>query len=201
MSRQTHWDQVYASKSGAELSWTESEPAISLDLIGQICPRGGKVIDVGGGTSLLAERLLDAGYSVAVLDISSQAIERARQRMGAKAAKVRWIVADVTAQADVGAFELWHDRAVFHFLVDRADREKYTALLTRTLRPGGYAIISTFSLEGPAKCSGLPVQRYDATALTRELGKEFTLLRSVPQTHVTPWGKTQAFQYSLFQRI
>ena len=138
---------------------------------------------------------------MAVLDISSQAIERARQRIGEKAAKVRWIVADVTAEPEIGTFDLWHDRAVFHFLVNRADREKYVALLARTLRPGGHAIIATFSLEGPEKCSGLPVQRYDATALARELGTGFTLLRSVPETHVTPWGKTQAFQYSVFLRI
>jgi ubiquinone/menaquinone biosynthesis C-methylase UbiE len=201
MTRQTHWDQVYASKSEAELSWTQAEPATSLELIGQVCARGGSVIDVGGGTSPLAERLLDGGYSVAVLDISSQAIERARQRIGEKAAKVRWIVADVTAEPEIGTFDLWHDRAVFHFLVNRADREKYVALLARTLRPGGHAIIATFSLEGPEKCSGLPVQRYDATALARELGTGFTLLRSVPETHVTPWGKTQAFQYSVFLRI
>ena len=201
MTRQTHWDQVYASKSEAELSWTQAEPATSLELIGQVCARGGSVIDVGGGTSPLAERLLDGGYSVAVLDISSQAIERARQRIGEKAAKVRWIVADVTAEPEIGTFDLWHDRAVFHFLVNRADREKYVALLARTLRPGGHAIIATFSLEGPEKCSGLPVQRYDATALARELGTGFTLLRSVPEMHVTPWGKTQAFQYSVFLRI
>ena len=158
------------------------------------------MIDVGGGSSLLASRLLEAGYAVAVLDVSAAALERAKARMGPRAADVGWIVADLTEVADVGRFDLWHDRAVFHFLTDPADREKYVALLNRTVPPGGHAVIATFALDGPERCSGLEVVRYDAASLGRELGPHFALLRTVPETHLTPWGAPQSFQYSLFRK-
>jgi SAM-dependent methyltransferase len=195
-----HWESVYTSKRDEELSWTQAEPRTSLSLISKVCPSG-RVIDIGGGTSLLAERLLDRGYSVAVLDISETAIDRARQRLGARANQIRWIVADVTVAPDLGTFDVWHDRAVFHFLIGPADRAAYTALLVRTVPVGGHAVIATFALDGPEKCSGLEVRRYDGPMLAAELGPRFELLESVPEMHAAPLGKPQSFQHSLFQRV
>src|ERR1019366_6516581 len=144
-----HWEAVYESKSDAELSWTQPEPGTSLSLIGEVCPAGrvptGRVIDVGGGTSLLAERLLDRGYSVAVLDISEAAIERDRKRLGAKASQIQWITADVTAGLGLETFDVWHDRAVFHFLTAPGDRAAYRRLLTQSVSVGGHAVIGSFA--------------------------------------------------------
>jgi SAM-dependent methyltransferase len=195
-----HWEKVYTSKSDMELSWMQAEPATSLSLIAEACSAG-SVIDVGGGTSLLAERLLDRGYAVTVLDISQAAIDRARQRLGHRAAQVEWIVADVTASPDLGTIDLWHDRAVFHFLTVSEDRAAYAELLARTVPVGGHAVIATFAVDGPEKCSGLDVRRYDGGALAAELGPPFRLLKSVPELHRTPWDAPQSFQYSLFKRV
>jgi SAM-dependent methyltransferase len=199
MSRKDHWESVYGSKSDAELSWTQSEPGLSLSLIREVCPAG-RVIDVGGGNSLLAERLLDRGYSVTVLDISEVATRHARERLAARANQVHWIVADVTAGHELDTFDVWHDRAVFHFLTDPADRAAYVALLARTIPAGRHAVIATFAPDGPEKCSGLEVWRYSGLALSAELGAGFELLKTVPETHVTPRGVPQSFQYSVFKR-
>lgn len=199
MNTHEHWESLYASKGDQDLSWTQPEPSTSLSLISEVCPAG-RVIDVGGGSSLLAERLLDRGYSVTVLDISPTAIDRARNRLGARGSQIHWMVADVTAHSDLGSFDVWHDRAVFHFLTAPAQRAAYTALLARTVPLGGHAVIATFALDGPEKCSGLAVQRYSGRTLAGELGSQFDLLRSVPEIHVTPSGGRQSFQYSLFRR-
>ena len=135
-------------------------------------------------------------------DTGADAIEgsdRAKARLGARADQVGWIVADVTEVADVGRFDVWHDRAAFHFLTRRYDRQRYAGLLKRTVPPGGHAVIATFALDGPAQCSGLDVVRYDGKSLARELADDFELLRGVPEAHVTPWGKPQSFQYSVFR--
>ncbi len=195
-----HWERVYASKSAAELSWTQAEPRTSLSLIEEVCPAG-RVIDVGGGASVLAERLLERGYSITVLDISQTALERARSRLGARASEIHWLVADVTEDPKLGSFDVWHDRAVFHFLTVQADRAAYIALLARTVAAGGHAVIATFALDGPERCSGLEARRYDGQALAEELGPSFKLLKSVPEMHVTPGGGRQSFQYSLFKRL
>jgi 2-polyprenyl-3-methyl-5-hydroxy-6-metoxy-1,4-benzoquinol methylase len=200
VNAEAHWESVYRSKQDTEVSWTQSEPTLSLSLIGDYC-KTGRVIDVGGGTSPLAGRLADHGYSVAVLDISHAAINRARGHLGSQANQIRWIVADVTARPDLGIFDLWHDRAVFHFLIAPADQIAYVALLEKTLRPGGFAIIATFAPDGPDRCSGLEVRRYDGHWLAAELGTQFILLKSVPERHLTPWGQVQAFQYSVFRRV
>jgi SAM-dependent methyltransferase len=197
---QEHWEAVYTSKSEAELSWTQAEPATSLALITEACTAG-RVIDVGGGTSLLAGRLLDRGYAVTVLDISQAAIDRARLRLGDRATQVGWMVGDVTAGPDLGTFDVWHDRAVFHFLTASGDRAAYAALLARTVPAGGHAVIATFALDGPEKCSGLDVRRYDASALAAELGPRFHLLKTAAELHRTPWNAVQSFQYSLFERV
>jgi SAM-dependent methyltransferase len=195
-----HWESVYTSKGDADVSWTQPDPRLSLSLIGEVCPQG-RVIDVGGGTSVLADRLLDAGYAVAVLDISGAALARSRGRLGRRADAVRWIVADVTAPIELGQFDVWHDRAVFHFLTEPAQRAAYMSLLARTVPVGGHAVIATFAPDGPEKCSGLEVRRYDGAALAAELGGGFRLLKTVPETHLTPWGKPQSFQYSALARI
>jgi len=129
------------------------------------------------------------------------ALDRARNRLGARANKIHWMVADVTANPDLGSFDVWHDRAVFHFLIGLAERAAYTALLTRTVPVGGHAVIATFALDGPERCSGLETRRYDGQTLAAELGPPFELLKSVPEIHVTPGGGRQSFQYSLFRRV
>ena len=194
-----HWESIYASKGDAELSWTQTDPATSLALIREICPTG-RIIDVGGGTSVLAGQLLERGYAVAVLDISEAAVDRAREHLGAMAGRVQWIIADVTEGPGLGTFDLWHDRAVFHFLTGPADRAAYVKLMTRTIPDGGHAVIATFSPNGPEKCSGLEVRRYSGETLAAELGDPWHFLKSVTETHVTPQGKPQAFQYSVFRR-
>jgi 2-polyprenyl-3-methyl-5-hydroxy-6-metoxy-1,4-benzoquinol methylase len=200
MNSQEHWESLYASKADRGLSWTQHEPRMSLSLIREVCPAG-RVIDVGGGSSFLAERLLDRGYSVTVLDISQTAIDRARKRLGVRASQIHWMVADMTTHPGLGFFDVWHDRAVFHFLTAPAERVAYTALLARTVPVGGHAVIATFALDGPKKCSGLEVRRYNGQMLAGELGPQFDLLKSVPEIHVTPSGGRQSFQYSLFRRV
>ena len=198
--RREHWDKVYASRSDAELSWTQPEPVTSLALIAEACGAG-RVIDIGGGTSPLAARLLDRGYQVAVLDISQAAIERARTRLAKHAGQIEWIVADVTAGPDLGTFDVWHDRAVFHFLTAAEDRAAYATLLARTVPLRGHVVIATFALDGPEKCSGLEVRRYDGRALATELGPRFKLLKNEQELHRTPWGAPQSFQYCLLERV
>jgi SAM-dependent methyltransferase len=195
-----HWESVYASKGDQELSWTHIEPSVSLSLISEVCPAG-RVIDVGGGTSPLAGRLLERDYSVTVLDISQTALDRARDQLGPRAGQVRWIVSDVTDNPSLGTFDVWHDRAVFHFLAEQADREAYRELLAQTIPADGHVIIATFAIDGPKKCSGLEVRQYDAPALAAELGEQFKLLKTLTELHQTPWGQPQAFQYSLFRRV
>jgi 2-polyprenyl-3-methyl-5-hydroxy-6-metoxy-1,4-benzoquinol methylase len=199
MDMKQHWDSVYRSKPDTELSWTQTDPRPSLSLIHEFCPTG-HVIDVGGGSSVLAEGLLDSGYHVTVLDISAAAIDRARNRLGTRANRLQWIVSDVTKLHEVGKFDVWHDRAVFHFLSEPADRAAYVALLSRAIDRASHAVIATFAPDGPEKCSGLSVRRYDSTSLAAELGAGFWFVKSISETHHTPWGQPQSFQYSAFVR-
>lgn len=182
------------------MSWTQTDPSMSLKLIGEACSSG-RVIDVGGGRSKLCERLLDLGYSATVLDISSSAIEAVRMRLGTKASQIDWLIADVLASPALETFDVWHDRAVFHFLTSLNDRRTYMELLKQTVSASGHVVMATFALDGPAKCSGLEVQRYNAQTLSEELGAEFVLLKSESELHVTPWGARQPFQFSLLKRI
>lgn len=201
MERKAHWDEVYTTKGETDVGWFQANPALSLELILSVAPAGGWVIDVGGGASRLVDRLLDLEFAhVAVLDISATALAKAKVRLGERAPAVRWIEADVTTVDSVGTFGVWHDRAVFHFLTDPADRRKYVELAARTVPPGGYLIVATFALNGPPKCSGLDVCRYDAESLSREFEDAFSLVREARETHVTPKGSAQAFVYGLFRR-
>jgi len=202
MPRKEHWDAVYATKSNDEVSWFEADPTLSLNLIQQVSPTPNSVIDVGGGQSLLVDRLLDIGIGkVAVLDISNVALDRTKERLGSRAANVERIEADVTSISNVGTFDLWHDRAVFHFLTEPKDREAYVELAVKSIPVGGHLIIGTFATDGPEKCSGLPVCRYDADSMASTLGNRFMLVSSHNHVHATPWGKEQHFFFGVFQRV
>ena len=198
-----HWEAVYTTtKDEADVSWFQDSPVPSLKLIEQTRPsKDAAIIDVGGGASRLADGLLERGFRrVTVLDISAAALDLAALRLGRRASEVQWIVDDVTAWEPAQRFDIWHDRAAFHFLVEAADRAAYIARLKQALVPGGYAIIGSFAADGPETCSGLPVHRYDAAGLARELGEDFALVDSRPHDHATPWNAQQRFQFSMFRR-
>ncbi|MGY8638109.1 class I SAM-dependent methyltransferase [Bradyrhizobium sp. 14AA] len=200
--RTTHWENVYATKGETEVSWFQDSPAISLDMIRAANPdHNAAIIDIGSGASRLVDRLLQDGYrDLAVLDLSANALEVAKKRIGAAASTVDWIVADATAWQPAKAYDVWHDRAAFHFLTDPDDRAAYVERLRSAVSPGGQVIIATFAPDGPEKCSGLPVQRHDSVSLAAELGPEFELVETRSETHHTPWNSTQAFQFSRFRR-
>lgn len=197
MEREDHWQTVYQTKEEDEVSWFQERPAVSLDLIGRsgFGPEAG-LIDVGGGASRLIDHLLAAGWrDLTVLDVAKAALDRSRERLGEQAKQVSWVAADITRWQPERRYDLWHDRAVFHFLTDPADRAAYRAVLARALRPGGQAIIGTFAADGPERCSGLPVCRYDAAALAAEFGPSFRLEEALTHEHATPSGKVQKFQF------
>jgi len=203
MERKAHWNTVYHTRSERDVSWFETLPEVSLRLMeaaglsSETC-----VIDVGGGDSHLVDALVARGLDcLAVLDVAGAALDRARTRLGAKASVPIWIEADVTGEWFLKPIDIWHDRAVFHFLTDPEDRTRYGAHLRQTLKVGGTAIVATFAPDGPEKCSGLPVVRYSPAALSQELGSDLSLVETVAHTHTTPWGATQSFQYSRFVRI
>ncbi len=206
-SRQAHWEKVYTSRDETSVSWFQDNPAPSLELIERVSQRKDidirdvDIIDIGGGASRLADHLLARGFRrVTVLDISQAALDLAALRLGRRASQVHWITADVTEWNPSRRFDIWHDRAAFHFLVNPEDRAAYIARLKQALRVGGHAIIATFASDGPEKCSGLPVNRYDAEGLARELGETFALVESLRHDHSTPGNATQRFQFSVFQR-
>ena len=201
--RQAHWQNVYTTKGEGEVSWFQDSPAISIDLIKSAAvSKESAIVDVGGGASRLVDHLLKDGFrSIAVLDLSSAALETAKSRLGSAGADVEWITSDVTTWRPRRQYDVWHDRAAFHFLTDPGDRRAYIDTLRSALRPNGQAIIATFALDGPEKCSGLPVQRYDASTLQRELGEDFRLIESRRETHTTPWDSTQSFQFARFVRV
>ena len=192
-----HWDAIYASKREDELSWFQRQATPSLELIQRSAlPPSARVLDVGGGASCLVDDLLARGFEdVTVLDVSDLALAAARARLGERATRVRWIAADVTSFEPTPGYALWHDRAVFHFLTSEAERASYVRALERALPSGGVAIVGTFALDGPERCSGLPVVRYDAAGLAAALGPSFSLVDDLRHEHVTPGGKVQAFTF------
>ena len=202
-SRQAHWQNVYTSKSENEVSWFQESPAPSLALIAELdTPPDADIIDIGGGASRLVDHLLDLGFhDVTVLDLSAAALDAAKARLGERAGRAHWFVADATTWEPPRIYDLWHDRAAFHFLTEARDRDAYIARLRQGLKIGGHAIMATFALDGPEKCSGLPVMRYDAARLGQTLGPEFMLLQSGRSDHATPWGSQQHFQFSVFRRV
>ncbi len=203
MDRYEHWQGVYTTKGERDVSWFESVPEVSLRLMeaaglsSDTC-----VLDVGGGDSRLVDSLIERGvHCLAVLDVSAAALHRARTRLGAQAGVPTWIASDVTADWSLKPMDIWHDRAVFHFLTESADRATYQRHLRETLKPGGAVVIATFALDGPERCSGLPVARYSPETLAAELGDGFRLVASETHRHKTPSGGTQSFQYSRFVRV
>jgi SAM-dependent methyltransferase len=201
--RRTHWENVYTAKAENEVSWFQESPAVSLELIHATgMPKNAAIVDIGGGASRLVDALLQEGYrAVTVLDLSKHALAIATARLGDHASSVRWIVADVIAWEPAATFDVWHDRAAFHFLTEPKDRNAYIARVLKALRVNGQLIIGTFALDGPERCSGLPVQRYDAASLGDTLGRSFELLETRPHEHLTPAGRVQRFQFSRFRRI
>ncbi|MBF0584322.1 MAG: class I SAM-dependent methyltransferase [Magnetococcales bacterium] len=200
-SRQSHWDTVYASREETGLSWFQEKLDVSVNWIRREAPMvEAAIIDVGGGTSRLVDILLEPGRPLSVLDISSKALAISQMRLGARAEHVEWICADVTVWKPSTHYWLWHDRAVFHFLTEARDRAAYIETMRRAVLPGGRVIIASFSLEGPEKCSNLPVRRYSHESLAQELGTGFELLEGVWEDHRTPSGAIQKFQYTLFAR-
>ncbi|HKT32440.1 MAG TPA: class I SAM-dependent methyltransferase [Gammaproteobacteria bacterium] len=200
MNRKLHWEEVYRTKPEDTVSWFQPRPEISLELIRAAGLRKtDAVIDVGGGASRLVDHLLAEGFTdISVLDIAEPALQKDQARLGNLASRVHWIAADITQWQPQRKYCLWHDRAVFHFLTDPAERAAYRKNLELALLPGGTAIIASFSLEGPERCSGLPVQRYSHASLAAELGSRFKLKEQRDEAHQTPAGKIQHFQYSMF---
>jgi 2-polyprenyl-3-methyl-5-hydroxy-6-metoxy-1,4-benzoquinol methylase len=201
-NRGAHWENVYRTKGEREVSWFQETPSISLDLIRSAgATRHSAIVDIGGGASRLVDALVDEGYeAVTVLDLSESALAAAKARLGHTATAVTWIVADVVGWKPPRRYDVWHDRAAFHFLTEAADRTAYVECLSEALRPGGHAIIATFALDGPERCSGLPVVRYDAARLGEVLGDDFNLVETRRHDHHTPMGSTQRFQFSVFRR-
>jgi 2-polyprenyl-3-methyl-5-hydroxy-6-metoxy-1,4-benzoquinol methylase len=200
--RQAHWQNVYRTKGEREVSWFQETPAVSLDLIHATgVNASASIIDVGGGASRLVDALLDAGFNaITVLDVSEKALAASKARLGARSAGVNWVVADVTAWQPQQIYDVWHDRAAFHFLTEPDDREAYAECVRKAVRPGGHVIIGTFALDGPERCSGLPVVRHDAASIGQILGNSFKLIDSRRHDHRTPGGAIQRFQFSWFQR-
>ncbi len=197
-----HWREVWRDRAEDSVSWYEPTPARSLELIAALAPdRHAAILDVGGGESRLVDGLIAEGYhDLTVLDIAEPALEQVRARLGASADQVRWIVGDVLGSETIGSFDLWHDRAVFHFLVDAEDRDDYRRRLHGALRPGGVAVVATFGAHAPQECSGLPVRRYTAAELVEELGDGVVCARAVTDVHRTPNGVDQEFTFVAMRR-
>jgi len=200
MNLERHWEKIYREKSPDAVSWYRAHLETSLGLIEKAAPqRDASIIDVGGGESTLVDDLLAHGYrNITVLDVSQTAIDVTKRRLGPAAERVQWIVGDIT-KTDLApaAYEVWHDRAVFHFLTAVEERVAYVRQVWRAVKAGGHVLVSTFGPEGPTKCSGLEVVRYDAEALHAEFGVRFRLLDSFKELHHTPFGTTQQFLYCL----
>lgn len=197
-----HWENVYATRNTHEVSWYQVRPDISLHLICQLgIGAADAVIDIGGGASSLVDHLLALGFrDLTVLDISNAALAAVQSRLGPQAGKVKWLAGDITQLKPSGPYRLWHDRAVFHFLTEAADRQAYLAALNTAVPSGSHAIIATFAEDGPERCSNLPVRRYSPEQLAAELGAGFTLLETLRETHVTPAQGRQKFIYCVFRR-
>lgn len=201
-ARRDHWETVYSSKAFSDVSWFQPRPARSLQLVEQTAvDRGDAIIDIGGGASTLVDHLLDDGFSdITVLDVASKALEQSQDRLGALASQVEWVVSDVTTFRPSRTWQLWHDRAALHFLVDEQDRARYVDVLKRALQPGGHVVLATFGPEGPLKCSGLEIRRYSIDLVERLLGPGFDLQSQVLENHETPMGSNQQFLYSCWTR-
>lgn len=195
-----HWETVYETKNSDQVSWTQEKPTTSLDFIHSFgLAKTAKIIDIGGGDSKLVDYLLDEGFeNITVLDISAKALEKAQQRLGDKAKKVNWVVSDITEFEPTTTFDVWHDRAAFHFLTTAQQIEKYLTIARNSVN--GYMVIGTFSENGPTKCSGLDIKQYNEHTLTKELNTAFDKISCVTEDHTTPFGTQQNFVFCSFKR-
>ncbi len=203
MQSKKHWEHVYSSKPTDAVSWYQEHAEQSLRLIHQTgLPPTASIIDVGGGASTLVDDLLRDGYSsTTVLDLSAAALAAAKSRLGEKASTVTWLVANITeVELPASSYDIWHDRAVFHFLTNEHDRHAYVTAVLRAVKPGGHVIVITFGEDGPQQCSGLPVMRYSPQSLHAEFGEPFTLLKHEQEEHHTPFGTVQKFIYCYCRR-
>lgn len=199
--RTSHWQNVYATKGDDGVSWFEQSPALSLELIARCGMPGASVIDVGGGASRLVDALIANGHrDVAVLDLSANGLDIARTRLGSAADGVAWIAGDVTKWRPPHRYDIWHDRAAFHFLNTPEEQVAYGCAVHAALKPGGFAIIGTFAPDGPERCSGLAVTRHDTASVGRILGEDFALVEALSHDHRTPGGAVQKFQFGRFRK-
>jgi 2-polyprenyl-3-methyl-5-hydroxy-6-metoxy-1,4-benzoquinol methylase len=197
-----HWEKIYQTKRPDEVSWWQDNPKISLDFIHQLnLPKSAEIIDVGGGDSKLVDCLLEEGFEhITVLDISEEALNRAKQRLGNKAKKVNWISSDITEFEITSYFDVWHDRAAFHFLITEQQIAKYISVVGESIKHNGYLIVGTFSDNGPKKCSGLDVKQYSEETLSAALQNDFDKIRCMKEDHITPFNTIQNFLFCLFKR-
>lgn len=202
MNTKDHWEKVYGSKSLHEVSWYQPTPDTSLQFTAQLnIPRHARIIDIGGGDSLFVDHLLLMGYdNITVLDISAAAINRAKLRLGTAAARINWVVSDITEFNTEAQYDFWHDRAAFHFLTTPEQVSAYLAVAQKHIAPAGKMVIGTFSTNGPEKCSGLPVKQYNENTLTSLLRKYFKKIRCISTDHLTPFDTIQQFLFCSFQK-
>lgn len=203
MDKKNHWEGIYQTKKVDEVSWYQLRSEQTLRLIdsAKLDPKA-RIIDVGGGTSSLVDCLLERGYkNLSVLDVSEKALTTVKERLDRKTEVVEWIISDILDFQPHKKFDFWHDRAVFHFLTNPKEREKYLEVMSGALNIDAYVLISTFGPEGPEKCSGLPVQRYDSDSIQHTLGSGYQLLSTEQEIHLTPWGSHQQFVHCLFKRV
>ncbi len=200
-AKKDHWENVYATKQPHEVSWTQAIPQTSLDFIHSFqLPRSASIIDIGGGDSNLVDVLLDEGFeNITVLDISANAIERAKKRLGERAEKVNWIVSDITEFQPAATYHCWHDRAAFHFLTDPGDVDIYVDIARKAVT--GYMVIGTFSSQGPKKCSMLDVHQYTEEMIQKQLSDGFEKINCITEDHTTPFGTRQNFLFCSFRRV
>ncbi|MBN59491.1 class I SAM-dependent methyltransferase [Thalassolituus sp. UBA3500] len=204
MQSKDHWENVYTAKASTEVSWFQEHAELSMKLIQDVgIPTSASIIDVGGGASTLVDDLLAHSYkNITVLDLSSAALSTAKSRLGKNASKIKWLEANVLeADFPVHAYDVWHDRAVFHFLTSEEDRHFYVRQVLKAVKPGGLVIVATFAEDGPTKCSGLPVMRYSADQLHSEFGEPFQLLGHEKESHHTPGGNEQKFVYCFCKKV
>lgn len=200
-TNKAHWEQVYETKSPDQVSWTQAVPQTSLNFIrGLNLPKNAKIIDIGGGDSNLVDHLLDEGYeNISVLDISEAALEKAKIRLGTKAKKVKWIVSEITQFQPVEVYDVWHDRATFHFLTTPDQISSYTSILHKAVKT--YLVVGTFSENGPEKCSGLPIKRYSGLQLEKAMANDFEKTECINEDHITPFNTVQNFTFCSFKKL
>ena len=197
-----HWEKIFSKSEGQDFSWFQAYPKTSMDFLELFnLPLDANIIDIGGGDSKLVDVLLEKGYrNISVLDISANALERSKKRLGEKAGLVKWIVTDITEFAPTETYDFWHDRAAFHFLTTEDRIAKYVALAEQYIKPGGYLVLGTFSENGPEKCSGLTIKQYSEASMSDRFDKSFIRIKCVTEDHQTPFNTTQHFLFCSFRK-